>query len=375
MKQLLVNYFKNITGWSSSRKIVCFAVDDYGNIRLSSEKARLNLIKSGIGLKGRFDTYDALDTKEDYKQLFVVLQSVKDSKSNSAVFTTYAVPCNINYAETKENGKFIPENLEATYTRLSDIDPAEYKDTIQLVHEGITKNLIRPQFHGREHFNVNLFNALLADREPTLLANLDNQSLAGLPDHKDFITVKYSEAFAFWKEQEIELHKQIIEDGLNQFEKVYGLRPKTFTPPAMKLHPSLFGFLEEKGIIAIDKSRVENRHLGYGKYIKERNTTGVQAGQRHVTIVRNCMFEPNSSDIDWVNFTFNQIKAAFILKKPAIISSHRVNFCGHIDPTNRKKGLSTLESLLKKVVKTWPDVEFMAIDDLATEILNSKKLK
>jgi hypothetical protein len=375
MRQLITNYVKNSIGWSFPRKIIAFAFDDYGNVRLSNDTARSNLLNSGIQLIGRFDRFDALDTREDYRQLFEVLQNVKDYKSNPAVITTYAVPCNVNYTETKKAGKYIPECLNETYLRLSNIYPVNYSGTFELMKEGIRKNLIRPQFHGREHINISLFNTLLSEKEPALIANLGNQSLAGLPEHTGHLNVKYSEAFAFWDEDETEFHKQIIEDGLNKFEKVYGLKPKTFTPPAMKLHPSLFGFLEEKDIIAIDKGRVENRHLGHGKYMKERNSTGIQKGQNHVTIVRNCMFEPNSSDIDWVNFTFNQVKAAFFWKKPAIISSHRVNFCGHIDPANREKGLSALESLLKKIVKTWPDVEFMAIDDLATEILNSKKRK
>ncbi len=77
------------------------------------------------------------------------------------------------------------------------------------------------------------------------------------------------------------------------------------------------------------------------------------------------MFEPNSKNIDWVNFTFEQIKAAFFWGKPAIVSSHRVNFCGHIEPENRRKGLKTLQSLLDKVIKTWPDVEFVSVDELA----------
>lgn len=41
-----------------------------------------------------------------------------------------------------------------------------------------------------------------------------------------------------------------------------------------------------------------------------------------------------------------------------------MNFCGHIDPENRKKGLSALKTLLEKVVKKWPDVEFVSVDEV-----------
>jgi hypothetical protein len=217
------------------------------------------------------------------------------------------------------------------------------------------------------------FNRLLKDKNAELLTNLNLRSLAGVPNHQDLPKVRFSEAFSFWDKNEIETHKSIIKDGLIRFEKVYGYKPTSFTPPAMLIHPELYVFVESLGIIAIDKPRVHQVHLGKGNYKKEKNVLGIQKNQNHVTIVRNCMFEPNSKKRDWVNYTFNQIKAAFFWGKPAIISSHRVNFCGHIDPENRNKGLKDLQNLLVKVTKTWPDVEFVAVDELSKIIRDKSK--
>ena len=90
-------------------------------------------------------------------------------------------------------------------------------------------------------------------------------------------------------------------------------------------------------------------------------------------MVRNVVFEPTEDrGIDWVNFTMKQIETAFRWNKPAIISSHRVNFCGHIEPKNREKGLESLQLLLKQFVQKWPDVEFMAADEMAL-ILKDKR--
>jgi len=69
--------------------------------------------------------------------------------------------------------------------------------------------------------------------------------------------------------------------------------------------------------------------------------------------------------MDWVSFTMKQVEAAFRWGKPANISSHRVNFAGHINPENRKEGLAQLKNLLDKIVKKWPDVEFMSSENLA----------
>ena len=66
-----------------------------------------------------------------------------------------------------------------------------------------------------------------------------------------------------------------------------------------------------------------------------------------------------------------QVEAAFRMNKPANISSHRVNFCGHIDPKNRALGLNALSELLHRIVKCWSDVEFISADELGKIITNN----
>lgn len=373
IKNKIINNIKNITGWKTNRKLLSFAVDDYGNIRLSSLEAKKKLESNGVKLKSRFDQLDALDTRQDYEELLEVLQSVKDKNNNPAIFTTYALSANIDFKKSLERGEFDSENLDNTYERLSQEDPSNFEGAFSLLKEGISKGFIRPQFHGREHLNILVFNRLLRDKDAILMKNLELSSLVGIPNHKDLPNVRFSEAFSFRDKNEIETHKNIIEDGQYRFEKVYGYQPTTFTPPAMLIHPELYPFVESLGVQAIDKPRVHEVHIGNGVFQNEKNTLGIKKGQNHVTIVRNCMFEPNSKNIDWVNFTFEQIKAAFFWGKPAIISSHRVNFCGLIDPENRRKGLETLKALLKRVVKTWPEVEFVSVDELTGIIKDSSK--
>ena len=69
-----------------------------------------------------------------------------------------------------------------------------------------------------------------------------------------------------------------------------------------------------------------------------------------------------------VGYALGQVEAAFRWRKPAIISSHRVNFCGHIDPNNRQQGIAALGELLKGIVKRWPDVRFISADQLVERI-------
>jgi len=365
----LKNNLKNVQGWKTKRRLLAFAVDDYGNIRVANLKAKDNLLQKGVKLDNRFDQFDALDTREDYEMLFDVLGSVKDKKGNTAIFTLYALPCNTDYQKTIEADCFIPENLDLTYKKLGTLDSA-YDRAYEVLLEGIHDNLIKPQFHGREHLNVNLFNALLKDKTPQLLANIESQSLAGVPNHPSYPKVGFNQAFAFWKEEEVELHKEILKDGLERFEQVYGYKSITFTPPSQQLHANLYAYVGSLGVKGVDKARATMRHKGEGVYVKEHNILGESGLGDTTTIVRNCVFEPTDGDIDWVNLTLKQIEAAFFWGKPAIVSSHRVNFCGQIDPENRKKGLIALKSLLDKVVNKMPDVEFVSVDELV-HVMNS----
>lgn len=375
MKQTLANHIKNIGGWTTKRKILCFAVDDYGNIRLHSPSSVEKLKSKGVQLSGRFDHFDALDTCEDYEQLYEVLSSTKDKHQNHAIFTPYALSANINFDEVlKHKSKFEYELLPETYEKLAAEDHA-YEGAFEMLQEGISNKFIKPQFHGREHLNVGLFEDLLNIEHLHLMVNLENLSYAGVPKLAEKPTVGFTQAFAFWEENEVENHKVIIKDGLQCFEKVYGYKSVTFTPPAQQLHPELYTYMKTQGVMSVDKSRTSQRHLGHGKYVQEKNKLGYQNNQEHITIVRNVVFEPTEErDVDWVEFTFKQIQAAFRLNKPAIVSSHRVNYCGHIDPKNRTKGLKALRALLQKVVKKYPDIEFMSVDELVKEIQTTSNM-
>ena len=67
---------------------------------------------------------------------------------------------------------------------------------------------------------------------------------------------------------------------------------------------------------------------------------------------------------------FNNINYSFLLKKPAIISSHRLNFMGGLNLKNREENLMLLEELLSNIIRKWPQVEFFSSDDLGNIINN-----
>jgi len=73
MFKYLKQDLKNLPGWRTRRKLLVFSVDDYGNVRLDSGKAREDLDRAGLKALSRFDAYDTLETREDLEMLFGVL--------------------------------------------------------------------------------------------------------------------------------------------------------------------------------------------------------------------------------------------------------------------------------------------------------------
>ncbi len=374
MKQTLFNNLKNIWGWKTSRKIVVISVDDYGNVRLASKKAREELNKAGLKVQSRFDAYDTLETREDLEILYQTLSSVKDKNGRNAVFTPFAVPCNIDFEkmEAINYKSYHYELLPETYKKLASEESKVYDGTWSLWQEGINNGFLHPQFHGREHLNVKFLEDKLLSKDKEILTVLKNRSYTSISNASD-IRLNYSEAFDFWEVAENIKLQEILKDGLLQFEKVYGYRASHFIPPSSKINNLHYPLLWEEGIKYVDTNLIHTQHNGLGKYSKTINYTGKKQKEGQINMVRNVVFEPTEDrGIDWVNFSLKQIEAAFRWKQPAIISSHRVNFCGRIDSENRKKGINALNELLKQIIKKWPDVEFMAANELGDLIAQSK---
>ena len=370
VKNHIKNHLKNISGWRTNRKLVIFSVDDYGNVRLASKSALSNLENSNIPFTSRFDRLDTLETRIDLEKLFNVLTSVKDQHGKSAVFTPYALPCNIDFEAMAENGfnEYSYELLPETYEKLALKDANAYKGTWGLWKEGIEQGILKPQFHGREHFNLNIFEELLTQGNENLLMVLKQFSHVSIPEHDNY-SQNWTAAYSFEDIKETENYLANVADGLKCFKEVYRLFIRNFYASCTTISSALRKGVDTFGLNYIDRPRSLKRHLGSGKYQLEKHKLG--GGDKIKEIVRNVVFEPtHDRGFNWVDYSFKQVEAAFRMHKPANISSHRVNFCGHIDPKNRALGLSALRELLHRIVKRWPDVEFISADELGKIITN-----
>jgi len=374
LRHLLIDNLKNLPGWHTRDKLVVIAVDDYGNVRLDSTTARSNLSAAGLEMSSRFDNLDALETRQDLEALYEVLLSVSDAWGQPAVFSPYALCANPDF-DAMRNGKqgYCYEPLPRTFERLACSQPTAYDGAWALWEEGVRQGLLKPQFHGREHLNIEILERKLRACDKELLVNLENCSLAALGGEPSMPGVAFTHAFGIWNRSEVDRHRDIIVDGLQLFEQTFGFVSTTFTPPAHEIHPDLYPLLDSLGIQGIFKPRWCSRRIDRHHHVTEVNLFERKKRYRHMSLVRNVVFEPTDTNSkDSVQASLDQIAAAFRWRRPAVISSHRVNFCGHINEENRVCGLGALKRLLKEIVRRWPDVQFISADQLVRRIMSAQ---
>jgi hypothetical protein len=369
----LLDEVKHIPGWRTGEKLVVFAVDDYGTVRLDSASARDRMEARGLRFSTRFDRLDAVETRDDVELLFDVLSSVTDGNGRHAVFTPYALSANPDFeALQADASEYRYKPVDRTFVRLAAEQPQAYEGAWDLWLQGTRDGLLRPQFHGREHLNVELLERQLRAKDAVLMLNIANRSMAALNDEPTLPGVSFTHAYNFYDRAELPRHHDTITGGLRLFEQIYGHPSTTFTPPAQRLDPELHETLERNGVRAIHKPLFQRRRIHRDTYVRELNWLGRRRGQGHTIIVRNVLFEPNDKPgVDSVGLALQQIAAAFRWRKPAVVSSHRVNYCGHIDESNRTRGLADLKRLFQSIVTRWPDVQFIGADELVTRIEGS----
>ncbi len=367
-----LNNLKNLIGFKTNRKLIVIESDDWGSNRMPSREVFEILKEKGLTHDGiRYDRFDTLANEKDLADLFDVLHSVKDINGNPAKITPVSVVANPDYQKIEASG-FKEYHYELFTDTLK--NRGEEK-VLKLWREGIDGGFFVPQFHGREHLNVaKWMKALQADHEATHIAF--NHGVYGITFSSSFQQEdKYLAAYDFYDPDELMQHELITKDGLAQFERVFGFRASYFVPPNGPLSSKLNKVLAEEGIKGIQTARfIYSEPTGFGKTRKRLRYFGMKTKFGQVYTLRNAFFEPNeTAGFDWVEKCMQDIENAFKYKKPAVISSHRVNYIGALIPENREKSLLELKKLLKMIVTKWPEVEFITDDELLYFLLNPEK--
>jgi hypothetical protein len=366
MIKKIIKNLSNIPGWRTNRKIVVIESDDWGSIRMPSNQARLSMMSKGVLMgneeRQRYTNYDTLASKSDFEVLYHTLQSFRDINGNHPKITAVSVVANPDFNKIKASNfnEYFYEPFTTTLKHYGQ------EDAFEMWKEGIKQDFFVPQFHGREHLNVPIWlRDLQKGNKQTLEAF--NHSCWGYANENS-LGIDYQAAFDVELKEDIEFQKQVIDEGLLLFEKLHGYKADFFVPPNGPFNNILEETAARHGVKFMSASKIQKEPQGQSMYKTKFHFLGQtnRYGQKYIT--RNCFFEPSDPSKDWVDSCLADVALAFKYKKPAVISSHRVNFTGSLDSRNRDYGNKQLTNLLKKITSNWPQVEFLTSSELGKEL-------
>ena len=367
LKQLINSIVRNgmnIPGKRLKGRFLVFESDDWGSIRTPSIEAISSLESRGVPFRSlpikEFSLFDTLESNSDLNGLYDVLSKYRDIQGHPVVFTLIGNGANPDYEKIRENGfsRYEYEPYTKTLDRYSNRDRVH-----QLHRKAIDEGLAFPSFHGREHLNVCRWMRLLQANNTSAHLLFDH----GVCNYSFGINSEdlgeLAAAFDIEFEQDIEYQKNVIKDGLNLFEKLWGFKSQYFVPPNGPYSQNLNFTTKECGITGLYAARIQRMPLGNGQIQKRYNWMGTRNQEGLIYINRNGFFEPTYMP-DPIDNALLAIERAFRWHKPAVISSHRVNYCGELSPENRSNSLKLLDELLKKVLQRWPDIQFIHSENL-----------
>lgn len=361
----------NVLGVKTPR-IIVFESDDWGSLRMPNKEVYDTLVKQGFEFSSMpYERVDSIATEDDLTALFQILSKYSDSLGNHPIFTALSVSANPDFEKIKESGfeKYYYVSLDETLTQYS-----KTTNLKELWKEGIRSGVFYPQFHGREHLNVPRWMRDLKKED------CDNRLVFdyGIPGFFERSTMQlgnpYAKAFRHYSKEDLDFVVQSVKEGLTLFEELWGYKSLTLMSPAYTWNDDVEKAAYESGVKYLQTAFYQHKSFETGtKVVHHFFGQKNKFGQRY--LLRNCSFEPiqNGYSNCVVDNCLKEIEIAFIHKKPATISSHRLNYIGRLDVNNRDKSLRLLDTLLGEVVKRWPDAIFMNSAMVGSKYLERKQ--
>ena len=321
------------------------------------------LARHGLQMEAcAYDRLDCIESGADLEQLFNLLNSFRDKTGAPPVFTFNTIMGNPDFDAIRafEFTTYVHEPFLKSYLRYrgEDLEP--------LWRNAMREKMIQPQFHGREHVNVGLWMRDLqkGHSETRCAFEYDYYGLTtttSAEQRRDYLAAHWPAAA-----DHLEPIWSSISEGLGLFEATFGFRSSSFIACNYVWPDELERTLAEHGVRLLKGQRGQIRPSANGERVSIRRPfTGQRNDLGQWYAVRNVQFEPFQDPVkDWVGSSLRQISDAFRWRKPAIISTHRVNYVGGMDLKHRDRSLRLLNELIGKILARWPDVEFISADEL-----------
>lgn len=371
LKRTIIRNLRNIPGWRTNRKIVVIESDDWGSIRMPSREVYDKLLKSGYPVNlNMFESYDSLASSEDLELLFDLLLSFKDEKGNHPVITANCVVANPDFTKIAADNfeKYHFELIQETFNKYP-----LHKNNLSIWKMAQMEGVFHPQFHAREHVNVSKFMKALRQEDEDVHFAFNHNMAGNIKKGKVNSGNHYVEA-SYYENESDKLDKlNIFLEGLDIFERTFGYKSESFIPTNYTWNRDFDKAIAIQGVRFIQGQRTM-REPNFTKDIRYHRFQGIKNKSGLINLVRNVSFEPTVMNLNnQVESTLLNMSAAFRMKKPAIISSHRINYVGFIDNKNRDNSLRLLKEIVTLALQKWPDIEFVTSDQLGNIISDDYK--
>lgn len=350
-----------MVGRSLGIRVLIIESDDWGSIRMPSKRAYENLQRAGVNLgrgeSERYNKFDTLASSEDMEELLNTLLKVKNAQGEHPKLTAVSLVGNPDFQriEQSEFKEYYWELLPKTFERYNN------SAALDLWKKGREENLFYPEFHGREHLNVAPWMRALVYRDSDTYLSF-KEGLWGFKRKSG--EVNFQAAFDLELAGDLPKQQAILEEGLTAFEALHGYKARFFVPPNGPFNNALQTTAFKNGVKYLSTAKIQSEPLGDGKYRRRFHYLGKRSSSGLTYLTRNAFFEPSAGGKDWVASCLGEIEGAFRWHKPAVISTHRVNYIGVHNVQNRDNGLTQLKALLSIVVNKWPDVRFLTSTEL-----------
>lgn len=366
LKNNIFRNLLNIPGWRTNRKIMVIESDDWGSIRMPSREVYQKLLKAGYPVNlNPFERYDSLASSEDLEILFELLLSFKDINGNHPVITANCVVANPDFAKiaTDNFKKYHFELINNTFKKYP-----LHNNNLFLWKKANSEGIFHPQFHAREHLNVSKFMKALRQKDEDAHFGFENNMPGNIKKGKLNSGNQFVEATYYDDEVDKWDKLNIFLEGFEIFEQTFGYKSLSIIPPNYTWNRGFNKVIADRGVIFIQGQR-KMREPTPGKDRYYHRLQGAKGKAGLIDLVRNVSFEPAISSVsNQVERTLIDMAAAFRMKKPAIISSHRINYVGFLSTQNRDNTLLLLKQIITLAMKKWPDIEFMTSDALGNLI-------
>lgn len=353
---------KNLLGKKTWRKIVVIECDDWGGIRMPSREVYKILLQKGIiNDQDRYIKNDTLADRKDLELLFETLLESKDKRGNPAVMTAVTNVANPDFQRIKDADyeEYFFEPFTKTLLRYG-----RGTETFDTWKKGMELGIFTPELHGREHISVQHWLRKLREGDKNLITGFNHEVVALKVDGLHSALDGFRPEFYINSSDQLKFLNNSISDAVHLFRDIFSYKPNAFVPGNGIFHPVFERVVAKEGVKYLNVSHFSPVPDMHGRLTLRYYHTGKKTsfGLRYYT--RNCAFEPTEVSYRGIDLTMRQIEMAFRWGKPALISTHRVNFIGVLEPSNREKGLKELKLLLNSIVKKWTDVEFMSLRDM-----------